>query len=91
MPKLTNDQKTLIQNACEKYAFPGGYPLYSLTADGGILCPDCVASNLREVIWAVSHPRADQQWEIVASDANYENPDLTCEHCGKTIECAYCD
>lgn len=74
------------------YAWPGGYPLFYLCADGGTLCPDC--ANGPEV--AAAHAAADgcpddRQWLIVATDANWENPAMYCDHCAKQIPSAYAD
>jgi len=67
-------------------AWPGCYPLYYLTKDCGVLCPDCVNNNNE----LVTDPD-DPQWYIVAFDINYENTSLHCENCGNRIESAYGD
>lgn len=71
-----------------KYAWPGMYPLMYLCADSGILCADCANGKNGS---DASETADDAQWRIVASDINYEDPDLTCDHCRAQIECAYCD
>jgi len=68
------------------FAWPGMYPLYYITKDGGVLCPLCADDN-KELTLDPNDP----QWFIVASEANYENTDLTCDHCNKPIESAYAD
>ena len=77
--------------AREKYCWPGGYPLYLLCADGEVLCPDCARREWKLVAQAIRHPGTDTQWEIVAVDVNWEDPDknMFCDHCGELIECAY--
>jgi len=68
----------------DSFAWPGGYPLFYLCADNGVLCPDCANEN--------GHDDAtDKQWRIVASDVNWEDSDLTCDHCNRKIESAYGD
>ena len=49
------------------YAWPGGYPLYYLCADGGILCPQC-ANKEPAVLESEKHSDYpdDDQWRIVA-------------------------
>ncbi len=71
----------------QTYAWPGGYPVYHLCADSGVLCPDC-ANTHGEV-----HTNEDgpEDWRIVASDVNYEDPNLYCDHCHKRIESAYAE
>ena len=53
-----------------KYAWPGGYPLYLLCADGEVLCPDCAKKEWKQVAYATKHPGTDKQWEIAAVDVN---------------------
>jgi hypothetical protein len=73
-------------NKVEVVAWPGCYPLYYLTKDGGVLCPECINKNIS----LVTDPD-DSQWYIVAGDANYENTSLYCDHCNERIESAYAD
>jgi hypothetical protein len=68
------------------YAWPGGYPLYYMTADCGILCPDCMNDNLE-----LTKDKDDKQWYVIAANANYEDQDLWCDNCNKQIESAYGD
>ena len=72
------------------YAWPGGYPIYYLCADGGILCPPC-ANKEPAVKEADEHPDYPDfdQWRIVASDINWEDASLTCDNCSQRIESAY--
>jgi hypothetical protein len=67
-------------------SFPGLYPIYYLTKDGGILCPKCVNANL-----GLCADSSDSQWYVIASDANWENPILFCDNCGCRIESAYAE
>lgn len=67
----------------------GGYPIWYLCRDGGVLCPACVTENIKEIRAALADSGTDMQWEINAADANWENPDLICDHCNKRIESAY--
>jgi hypothetical protein len=71
------------------YAWPGGYPLFFLTADGSVLSFAAVREELRQVLCAVRQPGTDPWWEIVAIGTNWEEPDLCCEHTGQLIPCAY--
>ena len=76
----------LTHKSWEKWAWPGGYPIYYVCKDGGILCSHCANENIK----LTSDPEAASDWCIVATDINYEDPDLTCDHCSKHIESAYC-
>ena len=64
----------------------GGYPVYYVTKDGGILSPEAVLENLQ-----LTNDPEDAQWYVVASEVNYEDQDLFCDHTGKRIESAYGD
>lgn len=68
------------------YTWPGGYPMYYITADGGVLCPDCARMAERE---GLSGDPDDGQWNIVAGEVNWEDAGLVCDHCGERIQNAY--
>lgn len=72
-----------------RYAWPGGYPLYYMTADCGVLCPLCVDAEA-EVI-AEADATNDEQWRLIAADVNWEDPRLYCDHCDERIESAYAE
>jgi hypothetical protein len=68
------------------YAWPGAYPVFHLCADGGVLCPTCANDPSNPVH---EDPQHNPQWQIVASDINWEDTALTCDHCSNRIESAY--
>lgn len=72
------------------YAWPGGYPLFYLTTDGGTLCPTCTTKERRQ-IFRSTHEQARDGWTIAAVDVNWEDPALYCDHCGQRIESAYAE
>lgn len=72
------------------YAWPGGYPIFYLAEDNGVLCPKCVEENLDQCIGDPEETFHDQ-WKIVAHDCNWEDPSLYCDHCGKRVESAYAE
>ncbi len=71
----------------QTYVWPGGYPVYHLCADYGVLCPKCANGN-SEVGTSQDTPK---DWRIVASGINWEDPDLYCDHCEQRIESAYAE
>ena len=79
---------SLLRKEWEKWAWPGGYPIYYVAADGELLCSHCCNDNIDQTGAAEA---AEADWTIVAADINYEEPDLQCAHCDKTIESAYCE
>lgn len=70
------------------YAWPGGYPIYYVTVDGGVLCPKCANENLAETTNA-DPDTLDEQWAIQGNDVNWEDEDLICDNCNQKIESAY--
>ena len=70
----------------ESYAWPGGYPLFYVAKDCGILCPDCANAELPRTI-----DPEDYQFYIIGADVNWEDDSLTCDHCNRRIDPAYGD
>lgn len=56
------------------FAWPGGYPIFYLDKQENILCPECASREVEDV---------------VDSDVNWEDDNLTCDDCGRPIDCAY--
>lgn len=69
------------------YAWPGGYPLYYITADSGVLCPDCVNKNLK----LCTEDASDKQWHVVACEVNWEDAQLNCDNCYERVQSAYAE
>lgn len=72
------------------FAWPGGYPLYLFTSDGGALCFDCARANLREITEEI-RGNYSTGWRVVGCDVNYEDQSLYCDHCSAPIPSAYGD
>ena len=70
------------------YAWPGGYPLYFVTANGGILSFDATQENMNQIQSAIIE-HDDTQWQIIGYEINWEDSNLFCDHTGKQIESAY--
>lgn len=68
------------------YVWPGGYPMFYFTADGGILCPDCASAAERE---GLTNDPDDAQWYIIGANVSWEDAALYCDHCSKRISSAY--
>jgi hypothetical protein len=74
-----------------EWAWPGGYPITYICADGGTVCPECAqkyldkAANLQEDDFLY-------KWEVViGGDIYHEGPTIQCEECNTLIESAYGD
>ena len=67
------------------YAWPGGYDMFAVTDDGGILCPTCCKSEYRNI--KTAYP--GDGWSVVAYDICYgtggEDDFYTCDHCNTPI------
>jgi hypothetical protein len=73
------------------YAWPGGYPLYFITSDGGVLSFDAVRKEYRRVSHEVRHPSRHDQFRVMAVEINYEDPGLICDHTNERIPSAYAE
>lgn len=72
------------------YAWPGGYPLYFITADGAALSFKAVEANWRSIIH--SHlTNSNDGWLLDGVDVNWEDQNLFCDHTNERIESAYGD
>lgn len=71
------------------YAWPGGYPRYFVTADGGALSFDSAKAERRNILESLRDGTTHDGWYVVGCDINWEDESLTCDHSGKPIESAY--
>ena len=71
------------------FAWPGGYPLLYLTADGGALCPSCANGPDANRVDLDAACSDDDQWRIIAYEINWEDDNLPCDHCYAFIPSAY--
>ena len=71
----------------QPYAWPGGYPLFAITDDGAAICAKCCGTELENIDTST---RGDG-WRVIASDVNWEDGELYCDHCSERIESAYAE
>jgi hypothetical protein len=88
-PTNALDATRLPDGTLPAYAWPGGYPMAYLCADGGTLCPDC--ANGRNGSEASTAPDAAPDWRLIDGSVYWEGPPLTCDHCQAAIPSAYGD
>lgn len=74
-----------------QFAFPGGYPMYFLCADGEALSWKAAQENAGLIRDAIINKGADTQWEVIGYDINWEDPALFCAHSNERIESAYAE
>lgn len=72
------------------YAWPGGYPLYFVMADGAAVSFAGIIREWRNVA-ADTMAGAMSCWQPVALEVNYETPGLFCDITGELIPAAYLD
>lgn len=73
------------------HAWPGGYPLYFVTADGAALSFESARENAREIMLSLLSGDKQSGWHVVALETNWEDSELVCDHSGKRIESAYAE
>jgi hypothetical protein len=76
--------------ARDRFAWPGGYPLFIVMSDGGAVCPTCARENFTRIARSTRDAARDG-WDAVGADINWEDSDLVCDHCGAAIQPAYTD
>jgi hypothetical protein len=73
----------------EKYAWPGGYPMYLIFTDGDSICIECARKEFKQICRDTKDKSGN--WEALGYDINWEDTDLYCCHCNNRIESAYGD
>lgn len=89
MPEMTVAQYRVAAHPFRKYAWPGGYPVFAITSDGGSLCFDCLKTERRAILEAIRNKDNTSGWRVVAFAINWEDRGLTCDNCSQEIESAY--
>jgi len=69
------------------YAWPGGYALYFITADGAVLSFSAARSEFPTIAAAIRDNRTGEGWRIVATGCTADDDDTpACDHTGRPIE-----
>ena len=82
-----SDFRRAVRNG--KYAWPGGYPLFFITADCASLSFEAAKQERRQILEAIRDNANGSGWRVVACEINWEDADLYCAHTGQRIESAY--
>jgi len=88
-----NDILVKVRDAVRHpYAWPGGYPIYTLMSDGETLCAKCVRENYRAISESTRHNSRDG-WAAAGTFVLWETTSGPehCAHCGDELESAYGD
>ena len=73
------------------YAWPGGYPLFFVTADGAALSFKAASKERRNILEAIRDNDTRGGWRVVELAVNWEDPELYCDHSNDRIESAYAE
>ena len=75
----------------EPYAWPGGYPVYTVMDDGDLLCPDCARAEFKQIV-RDTKMQIGGCWTVLGAEILWEEMDGTpaiCSHCEKKLQTAY--
>ena len=72
------------------YTWPGAYPLYFTTTDGGALSFKTVEECIVEIASAIDDEE-DNGWRVCGCCVNWEDTELFDDHSDERIESAYGD
>ena len=67
-----------------RFTSVGGYPVFYVTDDSGVLCATCVQEEIES---CCDHDSGG--WYVESHVINWEDPDLDCDNCSARIESAY--
>lgn len=76
------------------HAWPGGYPLYFVMADGEALSFAAAKSERRNIIEAISDKHKgypNNGWLPYGTEVNWKDGELYCSHSNERIESAYAE
>lgn len=87
---------TVSRDPLPAYAWPGGYPIFYVFMDGGVICPKCINDNIEQIDEAVRskygnmpHSSGCGGWAVDDMDCHWEGEPMNCDNCGGQIESAY--
>lgn len=89
MNRIAHDIVGQVKRAIrEPYAWPGGYPVYTVMADGELLCPKCAHENFAQIA-RETYDRYGGTWRAAGADVRWEGHDEYCCHCNAPLPSAY--
>ena len=83
MERTETTRDRYLDLARQRYAWPGGYEIFFVTDDGGVLCAPCVAENWLE---AIRDAIPGDGWRVdgFSHTGEVDDPE-TCDHCYREI------
>lgn len=82
--RILEDVKRAIR---QPYAWPGGYPVYTVLSDGELLCAKCARSEFRQIVRATKAQLRDG-WQAAGAEILWEGSE-NCAHCNEVLPSAY--
>ena len=83
----TSDLQAFIR--ANGYAWPGGYPMALLMADGECIDAQAARENYRQIRRNMCARPYSRDWQPVEAFVHWEGEPLCCAHSGRAIESAY--
>mgnify|MGYP000008091157 CR=1 FL=1 len=80
----THDLKNFIRSG--GFAWPGGYPMALLMADGAVIDAQAARENYRLI-----RRETGRDWQAMEAFIHWEGEPLICAHSGRAIPSAYGD
>jgi hypothetical protein len=72
-----------------QYAWPGGYEIYYITSDCGVLCVPCANKERRTILSSIVDA-CDDGWRVVAADAVCNtDSEVRCDNCYRVLQEEY--
>jgi hypothetical protein len=69
------------------FAWPGGYPILYIFADGGTCCPKCANANIDQI--AAEGRNSHGGWALGGFYLHMKGEPDACDHCNAEMESAY--
>lgn len=88
--RITSIREFLASLRRGKYTSVGSYPVFWLASDGGTLSYEACRENVWQIARAI-RGNDNGGWRVVATDVNWEDASMLCEHTGERIESAYAE
>lgn len=75
------------QVARDRFEWPGGYAMFLVMADGGVLCPACVRKEWCSIVRYTFWNQPGSGWMPAGIDHTGNTDEETrCDHCDEVIE-----
>lgn len=87
---ISNVKEFIAALRSDPYTSIDCYPIFFITADNGILSYKAAKENALLIGRAIQS-KANKQWEVVAIEINWEDPELYCDDSGERIESVYAE